>query len=100
MKFVKKGAGRRAAFKLLRVIVTLGVGVTLMLLMAGMVLPFVGALLVMNAGLTADMSMITAIIMVIVPEFACGAMVTAFVCWVTHGVWKLIGCHAPQIEEE
>lgn len=100
MKFVKKGAGRRVAFRLLRVVVTLAVGVTLMLIMTGMVLPFLGALLVMNAGLTAEMSMVTAIIMVLVPELVCGAVITVFVCWVTRGTWKLIGCHAPQIEEE
>ena len=100
-KFIKKGACRWAAFKLVRAIVTVGVGITLTLVMAGMVLPFVGALLVMNAGLSADMSMITATVMVLVPEFMCAAVAAVFVCWVTYGVWKFIGrCALHQIEKE
>lgn len=83
-----------------RAVVTVLIGILTTILMAAYVLPVAGALLITNAGITADMAFTTVIVMVIVPEFCVVGVGIAFIIWVTRGVWKLLAPRATQREED
>lgn len=75
---------------LCRIAVTMLVGMLVSLLMAAYVIPIVGALLVTNAGVTPDMSMVTVQVTVLIPELFVVGVAIALTIWVTRGVWRLL----------
>lgn len=96
---------RRVAWVLwgiVRVVATLVCGTLLAALVAFWALPLIGAALVMNAGVTSGMNIVTSLIMVIIPELFCGGIAIAAIVWVTRGVWSMLGTrmHAHDKERE
>lgn len=99
MKHQRKEEGRArvpmrvqwALWGALRVLATLAVGVFATGLITFWVMPMMGAAIVMNAGVTGSMNILTGLVMVLVPELVFAGVMVAFVIWVTKGVWAALG---------
>ena len=89
---------RRLGRQLLRVAATFAVAGTLTLGFGFSVLPAAGAALAVNAGITGETTMLSALVTVIVPEFFLVALAVVATAAATRGMWRWLKPAESEVE--